>query len=146
MLHDCLSYFRATAPAPAPSRLPVSHQPLANAELSVMESLWDQGPLTARQIQDRLYGESDRSQHGTVQRLLQRLEDKRLVRREKSGSANAFSALLSREEYAGSQLESLADRLTGGSIAPVLSHLLDRKRRSRAELRRLREGLGGRSS
>jgi len=124
----------------------VSHQPLANAELSVMESLWDQGPLTARQIQDRLYGESDRSQHGTVQRLLQRLEDKRLVRREKSGSANAFSALLSREEYAGSQLESLADRLTGGSIAPVLSHLIDRKRLSRAELRRLREVLDGRSS
>lgn len=124
----------------------MSHQPLANAELSVLESLWDAGPLTARQIQGRLYGESDRSQHGTVQRLLQRLEDKRLVRREKSGSANAFSALLSREEYGGSQLESLADRLTGGAIAPLLSHLIERKRLSRAELRRLREILDGRPS
>ena len=124
----------------------MSHQPLANAELSVLESLWDAGPLTARQIQGRLYGESDRSQHGTVQRLLQRLEEKRLVRREKSGSANAFSACLSREDYAGSQLASLADRLTGGSIAPLLSHLLERKRLSRAELRRLREILDGRPS
>ena len=68
----------------------MSTSPLANAELSVMELLWDHGSLTARQIQDKLYGESDRSQHGTVQRLLQRLEDKELVEREKVGAANAF--------------------------------------------------------
>jgi predicted transcriptional regulator len=124
----------------------MSTSPLANAELSVMELLWDHGSLTARQIQDKLYGESDRSQHGTVQRLLQRLEDKQLVRREKAGPANAFSACISREDYAGSQLESLVDRLTGGSIAPLLSHLIDQKRLSRAELRRLREILDGRKS
>ena len=124
----------------------MSTSPLANAELSVMELLWDHGSLTARQIQDKLYGESDRSQHGTVQRLLQRLEDKQLVRREKAGPANAFSACISREDYAGSQLESPVDRLTGGSIAPLLSHLIDQKRLSRAELRRLREILDGRKS
>jgi predicted transcriptional regulator len=124
----------------------MSTSPLANAELSVMELLWDHGSLTARQIQDKLYGESDRSQHGTVQRLLQRLEDKQLVRREKAGPANAFSACISREDYAGSQLESLVDRLTGGSIAPLLSHLIDQKRLSRTELRRLREILDGRKS
>ena len=119
---------------------------LANAELSIMQLLWDHGSLTARQIQDKLYGESDRSQHGTVQRLLQRLEDKELVEREKVGASNAFSACISREQYAGSQLESLVDRLTGGSIAPLLSHLIGQKRLSRAELRRLREILDGRAS
>ena len=124
----------------------MSTPPLANAELALMELLWVHGSLTARQIQDTLYGESDRSQHGTVQRLLQRLEDKQLVRREKAGPANAFSACISREDYAGSQLESLVDRLTGGSIAPLLSHLIDQKRLSRAELRRLREILDGRKS
>jgi predicted transcriptional regulator len=68
------------------------------------------------------------------------------VRREKTGAANAFSACVSREEYAGSQLESLVDRLTGGSIAPLLSHLIGQKRLGRAELRRLREILDGRAS
>lgn len=120
--------------------------PIANAELAVMELLWDHGSLTVRQIQDKLYGESDRSQHGTVQRLLQRLEDKELVEREKVGASNAFSACISREQYAGSQLESLVDRLTGGSIAPLLSHFIDQKRLSRAELRRLREILDGSAS
>ena len=55
---------------------------LANAELSVMDLLWDHGAMTARQVHDKLYGASDRSQHGTVQRLLKRLEDKDFVRRE----------------------------------------------------------------
>jgi predicted transcriptional regulator len=118
---------------------------LANAELSVMELLWGHGSLTARQIQDKLYGESDRSQHGMVQRLLQRLEEKEMVKREKTGAANAFSPCISREEYAGGQLETLAERLTGGSIAPLLSHLIDQKRLSRTELRRLRELLDGRN-
>jgi len=116
---------------------------LANAELSVMQLLWDYGAMTARQVQDRLYGASDRSQHGTVQRLLQRLEEKDLVRRERTAHANTFSPCISRAEFAGGQLETLAERLTGGSIAPLLSHLIDQKRLSRAELRRLRELLGG---
>jgi predicted transcriptional regulator len=38
------------------------------------------------------------------------------------------------------------DRLTGGSIAPLLLHLIDQKRLSRTELRRLREILDGRAS
>jgi len=122
--------------------------PLANAELSVMELLWDHGAMTARQVQERLYGASDRSQHGTVQRLLQRLEDKDFVRREstrdRATPANTFTPCLSRAEYAAAQLETLAERLTGGSIAPLLSNLIDRKRLSRAELRRLRELLDGR--
>lgn len=120
--------------------------PLANAELSVIELLWDHGSLTARQLHDKLYGESDRSQHGTVQRLLQRLENKDLVEREKVGAVNAFSARISREQYAASQLQSIVQRLTGGSIAPLLSNLIDQKRLSKAELRRLREILDGRAS
>ncbi len=104
-----------------------------------MELLWAHDPLTARQIQDQLYGESDRSQHGTVQRLLQRLEDKGLIQRMRGEGAQVFHPLMTREEYAGSQLESLADRLTGGSIAPLLTHLIEQKRLSRSEIRRLRD-------
>ena len=122
---------------------PAPPVPLANAELAVMELLWDHGALSARQVQDRLYGASDRSQHGTVQRLLQRLEEKDFVRRARAESVFTFVPCISRQEYAGAQLETLAGRLTGGSIAPLLSHLIDRKRLSRAELRRLRQILDG---
>ncbi len=49
--------------------------PLANAELAVMELLWQDDRLTAREIQEELYHDATKAQHGTVQKLLKRLED-----------------------------------------------------------------------
>lgn len=112
----------------------------------MIELLWKHGAMTARQVQNELYGESDRSQHGTVQRLLQRLEDKGFVARDREAGIHSFAARISREEYAAGQLESLAERLTGGSLAPLLTHLIENKRLDRHELRRLRQLLEKRSS
>ena len=50
-----------------------------------------------------------------------------------------YSAAVGREAYGGLQLESLADKLTGGSIAPLLTHLLDEKKLDRDEIKRLRK-------
>jgi BlaI family transcriptional regulator, penicillinase repressor len=116
-----------------------SRPSLANAELAVMELLWDRPRLTARDIRERLYPGAERTQHGTVQRLLQRLEDKGYVERDRRLAVHLFSARIGREDYASSQLESLARRLTGGSLAPLVTHLLEQKRISRAEVERLRE-------
>lgn len=113
-------------------------QPLANAELAIMQLLWDEGRLTARQIRERLYQPSERSQHGTVQRLLQRLEDKGFVVRDRTLPVHLFSAAIGREEYASQQLESIAQRLTGGSLAPLVTHLVQQRRLSPAEIERLR--------
>ncbi len=114
---------------------------LANAEFSVMDLLWDHDRMTARQIRERLYPESGRAQHGTVQRLLQRLEEKGFVERDRDLPVQLFSAAMRREAYASGQLESLAKKLTGGSLAPMITHLLDKKKISRAEIERLREVL-----
>ncbi len=125
----------------------MSNPSLAPAELAVMEVLWDGGQLTARAIREQLYPKESKSQHGTVQNLLQRLEKKGLIERDRSLPVHLFSASLSREAYASSQLESLADKLTGGSLAPLITHLMQEKKISRKELNRLRKILdeGGKS-
>ena len=104
-----------------------------------MELLWDEERLTARDLRERLYPDSKKAQHGTVQRLLQRLEEKGYVTRDANLSVHLFSAAVSREEYGGRQLESLADRLTHGSLAPLVTHLLEQKRISPDEIERLRQ-------
>jgi BlaI family penicillinase repressor len=116
----------------------VPHAPLANAEFAVMELLWEEERLTARTIRERLYPDATKAQHGTVQKLLKRLEDKGYVTRDRSLSVHFFSATLSRKAHAGSQLESLAERLTGGSLAPMITHLLEQKKISPVEIDRLR--------
>ena len=117
----------------------MTHLPhLANAELAVMEVLWDEGRLTARDIRERLYPDASKAQHGTVQRLLQRLEDKGLVARDRTLPVHLFEAAVSRTAYAGGQLESLVEKLTGGSLAPLITHLVEENRLSETDLQRLR--------
>ncbi len=115
------------------------HQPLANAELAVIELLWGNGSATARHIREQLYPGSSKAQHGTVQRLLQRLEDKGYVDRDRGLPVHLFTATISREAYASGQLETLADKLTGGSLAPLITHLMEHKRISETEIGRLRQ-------
>ena len=112
--------------------------PLANAELAVMNLLWQNDRLTAREIREQLYPDATKAQHGTVQRLLQRLEDKGYVERDRSLSVHFFSAAVSRQTYAGTQLESLAAKLTAGSFAPLITHLVQQKKISRDEIERIR--------
>lgn len=117
-------------------------QSLANAELAVMDLLWNKGDrMTAREIRENLYPDEKKPQHGTVQRLLQRLEQKGFIERDKSIAVHFFSELISRDEYAGQQLESLADKLTSGSVAPLITHLVEHKKISRSDIAQIREVL-----
>ena len=120
--------------------------PLANAELAVMELLWDESGLTARKIRETLYPDASKAQHGTVQRLLQRLEEKGFVSRDKSLPVHIFSAAVSREAYASGQLETLTAKLTGGSIAPLITHLLEQEKITPDEIKRLRSILEARKN
>lgn len=102
-----------------------------------MELLWDEERVTARHLRERLYPQQ-KNQHGTVQRLLQRLEEKGYVQRDTDLPVHLFTATMGREEYATGQLESLAGRLTGGSLAPIMTRLVEQGRIPRSEIERLR--------
>jgi len=116
---------------------------LTDAELAVMNLLWDNEQLTARQVREALYPDATKAQHGTVQKLLQRLEEKGCVKRNDTSAVNLFSGTISREAYGGNQLESLATRLTSGSVAPLITHLVENNKISREEIERLRTILAG---
>ena len=111
---------------------------LANSELAVMDLLWSSKSLTAREIREQLYPDETKAQHGTVQRLLQRLEEKGFVKKDKSSFVHQFSATMDRQSYAGMQLEKLGDRLTEGSLAPMITHLVEEKKISTEEISRIR--------
>lgn len=111
---------------------------LPNSELAVMELLWRENPLTARRIQERLYPDAAKPQHGTVQRLLHRLAAKGFVVRDRGLGVSLFSPAIGRNAYAGAQLESLANRLTRGSLVPMITRLVEDDKLSREEIEKLR--------
>jgi BlaI family transcriptional regulator, penicillinase repressor len=123
----------------------LSKEALPNSELAIMELLWERDRLTARQLRESLYPGSTRAQAGTVQKLLQRLEDKRFVDRDRGLSVHFYSPLISKKDYACGQLESLTEKLMGGSLAPFITHMVEESRISRDEIERLRDVLSEKS-
>jgi predicted transcriptional regulator len=115
---------------------------IPDAELDVLKLLWSEHPLTARQITVEVYGEATPSNIGTVQKLLQRLEVRSCVERDRTEHVHRFSPGVSQTDVAASQLELLAEKVADGSLAPFVTHLVKARRLSRkekAEIRRLLE-------
>jgi predicted transcriptional regulator len=112
---------------------------LTDAEFAVLEPLWDEGSQTIRQLTARLYPQQSTSDYATVQKLLERLEDKRCVKRDRSGLAHVFRATVGREDLIDEQLRQIADRLCDGSLVPVLSQLMRRATLSRTDREELRK-------
>ena len=120
--------------------MPAPRPQATDAELAILKLLWDGEPLTARAICEQIYPSGTPSDQATVQKLLQRLEQKRLVTRDRSSFAHVFRATVTREALAGDQLEALADKLTDGSLVPFILHAVGSKQltaEERSEIRRL---------
>lgn len=110
---------------------------VTDAEWSVLQLLWEKGPETVRQLADVLYPRGGPSEYATVHKLLERLESKGYVRRERSGGVFVFRAAVDRDDVIGSQLETLVERMCGGSLQPLLSNLIRVKRLKPDELKDL---------
>ena len=115
---------------------------VTDAELMVLQQLWEKGPSTIRQLTDILYPERTTAQYATVQKLLERLEGKGCVVRDRGGPVHQFSAALNRDDLIGRRLRDMADRLCEGSLTPLLTHLVRAHRLSAEERQMLRELVG----
>jgi BlaI family transcriptional regulator, penicillinase repressor len=111
---------------------------VTNAEREVLRVLWDGGPATIRALADELYPGGGPSEYATVQKLLERLHDKGHVTRRADGRQHVWSARVKREELVARRLRDTADELCGGSLTPILTHLVSTARLSPEELAELR--------
>jgi BlaI family transcriptional regulator, penicillinase repressor len=115
-------------------------QDITDTELAVLQVLWDEGPATIRRLTDTLYPQGGAAHYATVQKLLERLEAKGHVQRDRSQPIHVFAASTGREELIGRRLRDMAEKLCGGSLTPLLTHLV-RARRLTAEERQALRGL-----
>ena len=97
---------------------------ITDAELAVIKLLWDRGRTTVRDLTDTLYPGGTNAHYATVQKLLERLELKKFVKRDRKPWPHQFEAKVDREELMGRRLQATADKLCEGSLAPLLTHLV----------------------
>ena len=97
---------------------------LTRFELQIMETLWTRGPSPIRDMQEG-FPEKKRPAYTTVQTIVSRLEEKKVVRRvRKIGSAFIYEAAISRE---AAHRRLIDDFLTlfGGHTQPVMAHFIE---------------------
>ena len=92
---------------------------VTEAELAILRILWDDGESTVREIADRTS-----AQVPTAQKLIERLEGKGWIARDRSGPVQVFRATADRDDLIGRRLRGLAEELCEGSMTPLLSHLV----------------------
>ena len=110
---------------------------ITDAEWAVLQLLWEQRTATVRQLTAVLYPKAGASEYATVHKLLERLQAKGYVHREREDGVYIFRSAVDRDDVIGQQLEALVDKMCGGSLQPLLSHLVRAKGLTPEELREL---------
>ena len=119
---------------------------VTEAELAILQQMWDQGAVTVRQLTDELYPNGGGSEYATVQKLLQRLARKNYVVPNRDVWPHLFETTVGREELIGRRLQTTADDLCNGSLQPLLTTLVQSSKlsaRDRKSLRGLLDELEG---
>jgi predicted transcriptional regulator len=121
-------------------------QDVTDAELAILQHLWEAGEATTRHLTDAIHPHGTASQYATVQKLLERLELKGYVTRDRNRWPHVFAPVIARDDLIGQRLRAMAEKLCGGSFTPLLTHLLKVERlssREREELQAFMHDLDG---
>jgi len=115
---------------------------LTEAELRLMEVLWQKGPSTVQQVQEFL-PEEEPLAYNSVLTTIRILEKKGYVKHIKDGRAFVYSPLVERQEATRSEIGRLVNRFFGNSQELLVLNILEDRGMDAAELMRLRKMLEG---
>ena len=109
-----------------------------DAELAILNVLWERGPSTVRDVHEALYRDEGAG-YTTALKLLQIMYGKGLVLRDDSERAHVFRAAVNRERTQKRFVADLVQRVFNGSSSQlVLQALGGRSKATREELDEIR--------
>jgi predicted transcriptional regulator len=118
---------------------------LTEPEWLIMNALWERHPARAREVAERL-PTSINWAYTTVKTMLDRLVQKKAVRKNKRGNAGYYEPLLSRRQARATALKNLLDHAFEGAFGPMMHFLVEQEKLSaqqRNELIKILEGREG---
>ena len=107
--------------------------PITDSEWSIMKVLWKKQPLTSTQIATQT-----KSHPQTIKTFLSRLVKKKAIGYEKTGRSFYYRTLFSEKECQRHESRSFLDRVFGGSLRPMISHLVEDESLSQKEIQELK--------
>ncbi|MDT7534538.1 BlaI/MecI/CopY family transcriptional regulator [Sphingobium sp. SA2] len=115
---------------------------ISEAELVVMEALWEQSPQTATDVADRVAAARDWSVQ-TVKTLLSRLMAKDIIAADQDGRRFLYRPMVARDDYVAGESGRLVNRLFGGRISPLVAQLASQDQLTAEDIAELEDILKG---
>jgi BlaI family penicillinase repressor len=111
---------------------------LTPLELEIMKILWEAGPASVQDVQQRVQGRRALA-YTTVQTMLNILVRKGRAKRTLVERAYRYRAAISREKALGNTLRDIVHRMFGGSAEALVLSLLETRQLTPETLQRLHE-------
>lgn len=100
-------------------------QQISDAELQLMKIIWGRGGTALyAQIMEDLTAAGSTWQKNTIITLLSRLVDKGLLKTNKIGRRNEYTAIVSETDYQTTQTKKLLDKLYEGNVKGLVATLI----------------------
>ena len=109
---------------------------LTDAEWKLMDVLWEEHPLTAREIMERVEPDAKWA-YTTVKTVLARLQAKRAVHATARGNANFYEPAVSREDARRTEIASVLQRAFDGALGSLMHFVVKEERLSEKDREQL---------
>ncbi len=107
-------------------------------ELEILRVIWSKGLASVREVHEELAKTKDVG-YTTTLKLMQIMNEKGLVKRDKSSRAHFYTAAVSQEKTQKHLLGKLIDGLFGGSSAKLVIQALGNYKASDAEIEEIQQ-------
>ena len=111
--------------------------PPTASELAILQLLWDNGPLTVRQIHDTVAEEREVG-YTTTLKTMQVMFERGFLTREPQGRGHIYAAAIAKEDTQDKLLDNFLDRAFGGSVKGLVMRALGNRKTSRKDIQELK--------
>jgi len=109
---------------------------LTEPEWLVMNALWNNHPATVKDIVAQLSGRASWA-YTTVKTMLDRLTEKKAVRKKKQGITGFYEPILTRQQARSTALRTVLDHAFDGAFGPMMHFLVEDQKLSPKQRREL---------
>lgn len=110
---------------------------ISNAEFDVLDVIWDDNPVTANEVIERL-NQRKNWHDKTVKTLLGRLVKKEVLSFEKQQRQYLYFPLIARDEYTKKETTNFVSRLFKGKITPMVAGFANQNTLSKQDVKELK--------
>jgi predicted transcriptional regulator len=111
---------------------------ISNAELALMQVIWQRSPCSAAEIVQQLQQQKEWHEK-TVKTLLNRLVNKGALTYETQGRAYLYSPLIEKKDYQQQASGNFVQKLFAGRIAPLVASFAHKHELSPTDLAELKQ-------